>query len=236
MHGMLLRLLVLVSISFSVCCWSVGNFLNRRGQIVIFHSNTRNANNTATIHSHFMGLALEQARKAGRKGEVPIGAVIVEHLQDNDVGDENGRDETFRVVAQAHNLVETRHDASAHAELLALQLAGRRLGNWRLLNTTLYTTLEPCPMCLAACQAFRIHTIVYAAPDIKLGAIDSHIRLLDIRHPMHAIGTVVRGIRDQESAELLRDFFRQRRKAAKVAKGNSTQSRRMIPNLFRKRQ
>jgi tRNA(adenine34) deaminase len=187
-----------------------------------------------------MGLALEQARKAGKKGEVPIGAVIVERLQDNndDVGDdESGRDdETFRVVAQAHNLVETRHDASAHAELLALQLAGKRLGNWRLLNTTLYTSLEPCPMCLAACQAFRIHTIVYAAPDIQLGAIDSHIRLLDIHHPMHTIGTVVRGIRDQESAELLRDFFRQRRTAAKVAKGNSTQSRRLIPNLFRKRQ
>lgn len=232
MHWMVLRLLVLVSISLSVCCWSVGNFLNRRGQVVTFHSNTPNANNTAKIHSHFMGLALEQARKAGRKGEVPIGAVIVERLRDNDVGDE-----TFRVVAQAHNLVETRLDASAHAELLALQLAGKRLGNWRLLNTTLYTSLEPCPMCLAACQAFRIHTIVYAAPDIKLGAIDSHIRLLDIRHPMHTIGTVVRGIRDQESAELLRDFFRQRRKAAKkVAKGNSTQSRRMIPNLFRKRQ
>lgn len=158
--------------------------------------------NATQIHNHFMDLALEQARKAGRKNEVPIGAVLIQRNQDG----------SFDVLSQACNLVETRQDASAHAELLALQQGAKRIKNWRLSNTTLYTSLEPCPMCLSACQAFRVSSIVYAAPDLRLGAIETHIRLLDVPHPFHTIGEVVTGIQQNRSADLLRGFFRERRK------------------------
>jgi tRNA(adenine34) deaminase len=158
--------------------------------------------NVTKIHNHFMGLALQQARVAETKGEVPIGAVIVERKEDGD----------FSILAQACNLVETTHDASAHAELLALRQAAKRVKNWRLANTTLYTSLEPCPMCLAAAQAFRVSSIVYGAPDLRLGAIETHIRLLDVEHPFHAIDEVIPGVLGNESAFLLRDFFRKRRK------------------------
>ena len=158
--------------------------------------------NATQIHNHFMDLALEQAQKAGRKKEVPIGAVLIQRNQDG----------SFDVLSQACNLVETRQDASAHAELLALQQGSRRTKNWRLSNTTLYTSLEPCPMCLAACQAFRVSSIVYAAPDLRLGAIETHIRLLDTPHPFHTIGEVVPGVQRDKSADLLRGFFRERRK------------------------
>jgi tRNA(adenine34) deaminase len=160
----------------------------------------------AEQHAAFMGMALQQARKARSRGEVPIGAVIVERTQDG----------KCRVLSQACNMVETKHDASAHAELLALRQAGRSAKNWRLPNATLYTTLEPCPMCLTAAQAFRVSSIVYGAPDLRLGAVETHMRLLDVTHPFHTIGEVVPGINSEESANLLKDFFRKRRKETKT--------------------
>jgi tRNA(adenine34) deaminase len=150
-----------------------------------------------------MNLALLQAQQAGEKGEVPIGALVVQRRESGDL----------IILSAAHNLVETRHDASSHAELLALRQAAKKIKNWRLLNTTLYTTLEPCPMCLSAAQAFRVSTIVYGAPDLRLGAIDTYIRLLDVRHPIHNIDDVVPGILQEESSFLMRSFFRQRRRA-----------------------
>lgn len=155
-----------------------------------------------------MNLALLQAQEAGLKGEVPIGALIVQRREKGDP----------IILSAAHNLVETHHDASSHAELLALRQAAKKIKNWRLLNTTLYTTLEPCPMCLSAAQAFRVSTIVYGAPDLRLGAIETHIRLLDVRHPIHNIDDVVPGILQDESASLMRSFFRQRRQATAVEK------------------
>jgi tRNA(adenine34) deaminase len=149
-----------------------------------------------------MDLALKQARKAESKDEVPIGAVVIERREDG----------TFQILSQAYNLVETKHDASAHAEMLALRQAANRVKNWRLANTTLYTTLEPCPMCLAAAQAFRVSSIVYGAPDLRLGAIETHIRLLDVVHPFHTIDEVVPGVLGNESSFLLKNFFRERRK------------------------
>jgi tRNA(adenine34) deaminase len=155
-----------------------------------------------------MNQALEQARKASRKGEVPIGALVIQRNSDG----------TFQELSRACNLVETKQDASAHAELLALRQAAKRTKNWRLFNTTLYSTLEPCPMCLAAIQAFRVSSIVYGAPDLRLGAIETHIRLLDFPHPFHTIDSVVPGIQQNTSAELLRDFFRQRRQKTNATK------------------
>jgi tRNA(adenine34) deaminase len=157
-------------------------------------------------HSHhikFMKMAMDQAKLAERKGEVPIGAVVVERLQDG----------SYHVLSQAHNAMETTHDASAHAELLALRKASTRIKNWRLLNTTLYSTLEPCPMCLSAGLAFRVSTIVYGAPDLNLGAIQTHMRMLDdYVHPTHTIKEVISGVLEEESSNLMRSFFRKRRK------------------------
>lgn len=160
-------------------------------------------NNETAVHLHFMEMALVQAQEAKDRGEVPIGALVVQRRKDPD---------RFVVLSQASNLVETTFDASAHAELLALRLAAKKIQNWRLLNTTLYTSLEPCPMCLSAALAFRVSSIVYAAPDLRLGAIETHIRLLDIaQHPYHTIDEIVPGILKNESAKLLKDFFRKRR-------------------------
>ena len=92
--------------------------------------------NLTEVHSHFMGLALKQAKRASDKGEVPIGAVVVAKKVDG----------SYEILSQACNLVESTHDASAHAELLAMRQAAKKIKNWRLTNTTLYTTLEPCPM------------------------------------------------------------------------------------------
>ena len=170
-------------------------------------------------HSKFMELALRQARRAGRRGEVPIGAVVVERLP-------GGR---YRILSRARNMVERKNDASAHAELLALQNAARRKKNWRLSNTTLYSTLEPCPMCLSAAQAFRVSSVVYGAPDLRLGAVRTHINLLDIvEHPFHTIGEVVPDVCTDESSALLKDFFRRRRKEkqrSKVALPAKSESR-----------
>lgn len=168
--------------------------------------------NATSHHPRFMELALKQAKKAGRKGEVPIGAVVVGRT-------ENGE---YKVLSKACNNVETKFDASAHAELLALRKAATKTKNWRLSNTTLFTTLEPCPMCLAAAQAFRVSSIVYGAPDLRLGAIKTHIQLLDVDHPYHTIEEVISDVCAEESAAMLRSFFRARRKQSSDAmKGNS---------------
>lgn len=143
---------------------------------------------------NFMKLALEQARRAG--SEVPVGAVLV-----ND----------GKVVARAFNQVERRHDASAHAEVLCLRRAASRKRNWRLVNCTLYCTLEPCAMCLSAAYAFRVQRIVYGAKDLRLGAVETWIRLPDHKHPFHTID-IQGGVCEHEAATLLKDFFKKRRR------------------------
>ena len=144
---------------------------------------------------------------AASKDEVPIGAIIVLKQQSEQLC-------SFCVLSAAHNLVETLVDASAHAELLALRSAALVTKNWRLYNTTLYCTLEPCPMCLSACQAFRVDTIVYGARDVRLGAIESYINLLDEAnppHPYHPSINVVAGVRAEECSIIMKDFFRAKR-------------------------
>lgn len=165
-----------------------------------------------------MGRALEHARAAAAANEVPIGAVVVRNVtMDNNV-DAGERDYyTFEILAASRNAVEELHDASAHAELNCLKQAASSIQNWRLLNTTLYSTLEPCPMCLAAAQAFRVSSIVYGAPDLRLGAVETHMRMLDdYQHPFHNVTTVVSGVMEQECADQLRAFFRERRRQAKA--------------------
>lgn len=186
--------------SNTVNSWTLQEFTHRwrRNEIVYLNDGW----DIATVRNYFMKLALHEAEKAGEKGEVPIGALVVQQRSNHQ----------YEILSRAGNSVETNHDASAHAELLALRRASVRLQNWRLVNTTLYSTLEPCPMCLAACQAFRINNLVYGAPDLRLGAVETHIRLLDSKHPYHNITDVVKGVQSERSASLLRHFFKRRRK------------------------
>jgi tRNA(adenine34) deaminase len=145
-----------------------------------------------------MTLALTLAREALTLGEVPVGAVIVR-------GDQ--------LLAQAYNLRETLHDPTAHAERLAITLAGRALGSWRLDGCTLYVTLEPCPMCAGAIVQSRIPLVVYGATDPKAGACRSLYRLTDDPRLNHRARVRPDVLADECSA-LLRDFFQARRPRA----------------------
>ncbi|MFM8540092.1 MAG: tRNA adenosine(34) deaminase TadA [Nitrospira sp.] len=148
--------------------------------------------------SNYMGLALEQARKAAALGEVPIGAVLV-------------RDD--EILAQAHNLREIWQDPTAHAELVAIRKAAAQSGSWRLPNTTLYVTLEPCTMCIGAMILARIPRLVFGALDPKAGACGSVLNVPAERRLNHHV-EVIGGVLEQESQELLRTFFKNLRQEA----------------------
>jgi tRNA(Arg) A34 adenosine deaminase TadA len=143
-----------------------------------------------------MDIALDEARAAGTRGEIPVGAVVL------------GPDGT--VLARAGNAVEARADASAHAELLALRAAAAVRGEPRLPDCELVVTLEPCPMCAQAISLFRIRRLVFGAYDPKSGGVEHGARVFDAPSCHHR-PEVVGGVRESESAELLRAFFRARR-------------------------
>ena len=142
-----------------------------------------------------MRLALRLAEEAARKGDVPIGAVVAR-------GDE--------VLASAGNARELRGDPTAHAEVLALREASERLGGWRLLETTLYVTLEPCAMCAGAITLARVPRLVYGAADPKGGAVGSVLDLFDARVVNHR-PVVEAGLLAEDSAGLLEGFFATKR-------------------------
>jgi tRNA(adenine34) deaminase len=148
------------------------------------------------IDSLAMGAALECARAAYARGEVPVGAVIA---------DSNGA-----IVARAANAPIATHDPTAHAEILALRAAGHALGNYRLSGSTLYVTLEPCAMCVGAIVHARIARLVYAAADPKSGACGSALDLTASAAFNHRF-EVSRGVLQEESAALLKRFFAERR-------------------------
>jgi tRNA(adenine34) deaminase len=145
----------------------------------------------------FMVLALEEARRGGEEGEVPVGAVLV---QDG------------AVVAAAHNRPIALQDPTAHAEVLVLRAAGQRLGNYRFPDATLYVTMEPCVMCAGALLHARIARLVYGAADARGGGVESLYRLLEDPRLNHSV-TVVPGVRAEEAAALLHKFFVARRQA-----------------------
>jgi tRNA(adenine34) deaminase len=145
--------------------------------------------------NQYMGLALDEARKAFAAGEVPIGAVLVLD---------------GAVVASAHNLRETLQDATAHAEVIVIQDACRKLGRWRLTGATLYVTIEPCPMCAGALVMSRVDRLVYGSADYKAGAVESIFNVVQNAAMNHRL-EVTAGVRADECAELMREFFRQRR-------------------------
>ena len=143
----------------------------------------------------WMRRALELALRAKDLGEVPVGAVIT-------LNDE--------LIAEGFNQPITHQDPSAHAEIVALRLAAEKIGNYRLLNATLYVTLEPCMMCFGAMVHARIGRLVYGAPDPKTGCIDSAAQLLEVPFLNHRFA-VSSGILAEESSQLLQSFFRERR-------------------------
>ena len=146
----------------------------------------------------FMRLALRQARLAGEKGEVPIGAVIVKD---------------GRVIARGQNARQTKRLATAHAEIIAIDRACKRLGGWRIPSATLYVTLEPCPMCAGAIINSRIDRVVFGAHDIRFGALGSLVNLnaLGFNHSFALSG----GVLEDEAKELLSSFFKKKRSGGK---------------------
>lgn len=146
-------------------------------------------------HERWMAEALREATAAAEAGDVPVGAVVV---QDG------------RVLGRGHNQVEVLHDATAHAEILAIGAAAGSLGDWRLDRATLYVTLEPCTMCCGAILLSRLGTVVFGAHDPRAGAVVSTARLLE-GHPYRHAVEVVGGVAAQASGGLLSDFFRARR-------------------------
>ncbi|MEJ9116311.1 tRNA adenosine(34) deaminase TadA [Bacillus paramobilis] len=151
---------------------------------------------------YFMQLAIEEAKKAEAIQEVPIGAVIV-------LNDE--------VISVAHNLRETEQRSIAHAELLAIDEACKKLGTWRLEDATLYVTLEPCPMCAGGIVLSRVKRVVYGASDPKGGCAGTLMNLLTDERFNHQC-EVVAGVLEKECGTLLTNFFRELRKKRKAIK------------------
>ncbi len=142
-----------------------------------------------------MNIAIDEAKKAAVLGEVPIGAIIVHQGE---------------IIGVGHNLRETSQNATTHAEMIAIQEACAKIGSWRLEETTMYVTLEPCPMCAGAILQSRIPRVVYGARDMKAGCVDSLYRLLQDERFNHTC-EVTEGILAETCGKLLTDFFRELR-------------------------
>lgn len=144
----------------------------------------------------FIRLALREAERASAEGEVPVGAVV---------------ELDGRVIARAHNRPLHLKDPTAHAEILALRRAARRLGNYRLTGCSLYVTIEPCAMCAGAVVQARLRRLVYGAPDPKAGAAGSVLTVLNHPRLNHKL-EVLNGVLIEDCASIVRNFFKERRK------------------------
>jgi tRNA(adenine34) deaminase len=160
-------------------------------------------------HLHWMREALTLAAEAGARGEIPVGAIVVHHPAA--AGEAGGGDP--HIIGRGFNRRETDADPSAHAEIVAMREAGKFLGHWRLLDCTLYVTLEPCPMCAGAIVQSRLPQLVYGCRDPKAGAVDSLFTLCTDVRLNHRV-EVVADLLAEESAALLKAFFAARRKPA----------------------
>ena len=145
---------------------------------------------------YFMELALQEAKKAEQIGEVPVGAILVS--------------ENEEILAAAHNLTIKLVDPTAHAEILALRKAALEINNYRLLNTTLYVTVEPCIMCMGAIVHARISRVVFGATDPKWGAAGSLYNVAEDDRLNHRV-EIIAGVRAEDCRRLIQDFFRAKR-------------------------
>lgn len=152
--------------------------------------------NSGPLQPAPMAIALAEARAAARRGEVPVGAVVL--------------DGAGAVLARAGNEVEARHDASAHAELLALRAAAAARRAARLPDCELVVTLEPCPMCAQAASLFRVRRLVFGAYDPKGGGVEHGARVFEASSCLWR-PEVIGGVRDAEASALLREFFAEKR-------------------------
>jgi tRNA(adenine34) deaminase len=143
----------------------------------------------------YMRMALDEAEKAGQRGEVPIGAVLLK-------GDQ--------VLAKNHNRCIELNDPTAHAEVLVLRRGGEILRNYRLNDTVMYVTAEPCPMCVSAMVHSRLSRLVFGTLEPKFGAVESKIKLLNNNGSNHKV-KVDQGILQKECADLLKGFFKEKR-------------------------
>ena len=143
--------------------------------------------------------ALKEARKAARKGEVPVGAVVVKD---------------GRVISRGHNLTEKKQSALTHAELVVLGKASKKLKSWRLVDCDLYVTLEPCTMCAGAIVLSRIRGLYFGTADPKAGAVESTAQVLDNRNLNHRV-VVTGGLLKEECSRILSDFFKEVRRKSK---------------------
>ena len=147
----------------------------------------------------FMKQALKEAQKAYEKLEVPVGAIIVKD---------------GKIIARAHNLKETKHDTTKHAEILAIQKASKKLNSWRLIDCEMYVTLEPCSMCAGALINSRIKKVYIGAKDEKTGAVGSVFNLLDDYKFNHKVEYET-GILEENCKEQLKSFFKMLREMKK---------------------
>ncbi len=141
---------------------------------------------------HPMNIAIEEAKQAGLIGEVPVGAVII--------------DQNKNIIARARNLVESLNDATAHAEILAIQAASKSLGTWRLNDCEIFTTLEPCAMCACAIENARLKRVYFGCEDAKRGAVYNGPKIFN-QITCHHKPEVYDGILAKESKQLLKSFF-----------------------------
>jgi tRNA(adenine34) deaminase len=148
------------------------------------------------LHLKWLEQALELARQAAKEDEVPVGAVII--------------DAEGNLIGQGYNLREKDQNPVAHAEILAIQNAARGIDSWRLSGCTLYVTLEPCPMCLAACQQARLNTVIYGARDPKGGALSLGYELHQDKRFNHRF--TVMQVESPECGAILSEFFSRKRK------------------------
>lgn len=151
------------------------------------------------IDEHYMKIALKEALKAKEKDEVPIGAVLVE----------NGK-----IIAKGHNLRETSFDPTSHAEINAIRKACKKKKTWRLENTTIYVTVEPCSMCAGTILWARIKKVVYGAKDFKGGALGTTYNLYNVPGLNH-YPEVVGGILEEQCSEIITNFFKEKRNSKK---------------------
>jgi tRNA(adenine34) deaminase len=147
------------------------------------------------IDEIYMSEALKEAKKAIEIEEVPVGCVIVYQR---------------KIIARAHNQIKLLKDPTAHAEMIALTQAANFLKNERLLNVSVYVTIEPCSMCAGAMVLGRVKRLVYGATDPKSGAVESIFNIVNNKKLNHQV-KVTKGVLKEESAELLKEFFRERR-------------------------
>ena len=153
----------------------------------------------AVIDERYMKMAIKEAEQAARSGEVPVGAVLVKG---------------GRVLAEGHNQCMKQSDPTAHAEVLVLRKGAKALGNYRLKDTIMYVTAEPCPMCLSAMIHARVSRLVFGTLEPKFGAVESRFCLLRKNGLNHHV-EVTGGILEKECTEILKSFFKNRRASKK---------------------